>query len=74
MFGTEDLLRAADIFEEYIKNAGIETRISQFGCTEDSLKDLTDGFVDVSFSADGTLASIPPITRNEAYEIYRLAL
>lgn len=74
MWGTDDLLRAADIFEEYIKNAGIETRISQFGCTEESLKELTDGLVDVSFSADGTLASIPPITRDEAYEIYRLAL
>jgi len=25
-------------------------------------------------TADGTLASIPPITRDEAYEIYKLAL
>lgn len=74
MWGTEDLLKAADLFEEYIKAAGVETRISQFGCTEDSLEELTAGVVDVSFSADGTLASIPPITRNEAYEIYKLAL
>ncbi len=29
---------------------------------------------EVSFSQDGTLASIPAITREEAYEIYRLAL
>ena len=74
MWGTKDILKAADIFEQYIKAVGVETRISQFGCTEDSLKELTDGVVDVSFSADGTLASIPPITRDEAYEIYKLAL
>ena len=74
MWGTEDLLKAADIFEEYIKSVGIESRISEFGCTEDSLEELTAGVVDVSFSADGTLASIPPITREEAYEIYKLAL
>lgn len=74
MWGTEDLLHAADLFEEYIKSVGIETRISQFGCTEDSLDELTQGVVDVSFSADGTLASVPPITRDEAYAIYKLAL
>ncbi|MBQ8837534.1 MAG: iron-containing alcohol dehydrogenase [Clostridia bacterium] len=74
MWGTDDLLHAADLFEAYIKSVGVETRISQFGCTEGSIEGLTEGLVEVSFSADGTLASIPPITRNEAYEIYRLAL
>ena len=70
------------VFEEYgvkevgatLKAAEAETRISQFGCTEESLEELTAGIVEVSFSADGTLASIPPITRDEAYEIYKLAL
>ena len=74
MWGTEDLLAAADIFEEYIKSVGVETRISQFGCTEESIEELTDGVVSVSFLADGTLLSIPPITRDDAYEIYKLAL
>lgn len=74
MWGTSDLLEAADIFEEYIKSVGVQTRISQFGCTEADLETLTQGVVDVSFSADGTLASIPPITRDEAYNIYKLAL
>ena len=73
-FGTRDLLQAADIFEEYIRSVGVETRISQFGCTADSLDELTDGLVSVSFSADGTLASIPPINREQAREIYKLAL
>ena len=74
LWGTDDLLHAADIFEEYIKNVGVETRISQFGCTDKSIEELAQGLVDVSFSADGTLASIPPITREEAAKIYRLAL
>lgn len=74
MFDTEDLLLAADKLEEYIKSVGVETRISQFGCTEADLERLTDGVVSVSFSANGTLASIPPITRSEAYEIYKLSL
>lgn len=74
MWGTEDLLQAADQFEAYIKSLGVQTRISEFGCTEVDLETLTQGVVDVSFSADGTLASIPPITRDEAYQIYKLSL
>lgn len=74
MWGTEDLLQAADQFEAYIKSLGVQTRISEFGCTEADLETLTQGVVDVSFSADGTLASIPPITRDEAYQIYKLSL
>lgn len=74
MFGTDDLLQAADQFEAYIKSVGVPTRISEFGCTKEDLEALTQGVVDVSFSADGTLASIPPITREEAYRIYELSL
>lgn len=74
LWGTEDLLEAADIFEAYIQKAGVQTHISQFGCTEKDLEVLTQGVVDVSFSADGTLASVPPITRDEAYRIYELSL
>ncbi len=74
MWNTSDLLEAAERFECYIKSVGVQTRISEFGCTEADLETLTQGLVDVSFSADGTLASIPPITREEAYQIYKLAL
>ena len=74
MYGTEDLEKAADQLEAYIRGLGVQTRISQFGVTEKDLDALTQGVVDVSFSADGTLASIPPITREEAREIYRLGL
>ncbi len=71
---TDDLKVAADELEELFKGYGVETRISQFGCTEKDIQKLTDGVVAVSFSADGTLASIPAITIDEAYKIYQLAL
>jgi len=74
MYGTENLIEAADKLEAYIREQGVQTRISEFGVTEADLETLTDGVVRVSFSADGTLASIPPITRDEAYQIYKLAL
>lgn len=74
VWGTEDLRKAADIFEDYIKSVGVETHISQFGCTRASIDELTQSVVDVSFSADGTLASIPPITKEEAHKIYELSL
>lgn len=74
MWNTENLQQAADVFERYIKNQGVQTHISEFGCTEASLDELTQGVVDVSFSANGTLASIPPVNRDEVREIYRLAL
>lgn len=74
MYGTENLVDAADKLEAYIREQGVQTRISEFDVTEADLEVLTDGVVRVSFSADGTLASIPPITREEAYKIYKLAL
>lgn len=74
IFNTSDILKAADMFEDYIKSVGVETRISQFGCTKDSLDVLTQGVVDVSFSSDGTLASIPPVTASEVRKIHELAL
>lgn len=74
MFETRNLFEAADKFETYIKSVGVQTRISEFGCTENDIETLTQGVVDVSFSADGTLASIPPINREEAKKIYELAL
>lgn len=74
MYGTEDVLEAADKLEAYIRALGVQTRIHEFGVKETDLETLTQGVVDVSFSADGTLASIPPITREDAYQIYRLSL
>jgi alcohol dehydrogenase YqhD (iron-dependent ADH family) len=74
MWDTDDLNRAADIFEKFIRDLGVETRISQFGCKAGDLDELTQGLVDVSFNAEGVLASIPPITREEARKIYETSL
>lgn len=74
LFGTRDILEAADRFEAYIRSVGVQSRISEFGCNETDLDELTQGVVDVSFGPDGTLASVPPVTREEVREIYRLAL
>ncbi len=74
MYQTSDLAVAADKLESYIKSVGVQTRISEFGATEADLDDLTEGLVSVSFGADGKLASIPQINKEEAREIYRLAL
>jgi alcohol dehydrogenase YqhD (iron-dependent ADH family) len=74
LFGTEDLMAAADKFEQYIQKFGVQSRISEFGCTADDVEALTQGVVDVSFNADGVLASIPPITRDEVRVIYEQSL
>lgn len=74
IFGTENLAEAANRFEVYIKSVGVQTRISEFGCTAADIAALTEGVAEVSFSAQGTLASIPPITKEEAAKIYALAL
>jgi alcohol dehydrogenase YqhD (iron-dependent ADH family) len=74
VFGTNDLHKAADTLEAFVRRVGVESRISQFGCTKADLDMLTDGLVSVSFGADGKLASIPPIDRAEAKRIYELAL
>jgi len=74
MFHADDLRVAADKFEAYIRDTGVESRISAFGVKEKNIETLVQGVVEVSFGADGMLASIPPIAREEAEQIYRLAL
>ena len=74
MYGTDNLNSAADQLEAFVKQAGVQSRISQFGCTKDDLDTLVDGLVQVSFGTDGKLASIPKIDRLEARRIYELAL
>lgn len=74
MFHTDDIYEAAKQFEEYIKSIGVQTHISEFGVTAADLDSLTLGVVEVSFGADGMLASIPPITKEEVRKIYELSL
>ena len=70
----KDLLSAADDFESLMKGYGVQTRISEWGVTEDDIESLTDGVVDVSFGPDGKLNGHPKMSRDDIAAIYRLAL
>ena len=70
----KDLLSAADDFESLMKGYGVQTRISEWGVTEDDIESLTDGVVDVSFGPDGKLNGHPKMSREDIAAIYRLAL
>ena len=68
-------LREARIrFEEMMREKGVQTRISQFGATEEDLDALTDMVVSVSFGPDGKLNGHPKMTREDIYNCYKLAL
>ena len=61
-------------FEALCADAGIETRIGQFGIKEEDIPELVNQVVSISFSADGTLHSNPPLSRDDIEAIYRIAL
>lgn len=68
------LAEAADLFEQKMRDKGVQTRISQFGATEADLDMLTDAVVTVSFGPDGKLNGFPKMTREDIYNCYKLAL
>ncbi|NLI21917.1 MAG: iron-containing alcohol dehydrogenase [Clostridiales bacterium] len=74
LYGKDSPAEAARQLEAYVRHVGVQSRISEFGCTAADLDTLTAGLVDVSFGADGKLASVPKIDRDEARRIYELAL
>ena len=74
LYSTDNLWSAADQLEAFVKKVGVQSRISDFGCSMADVDTLVDGLVSVSFGADGMLASIPKINRGEARRIYELAL
>ncbi len=61
LFGTEDLLKAADTFEAYIRSVGVQSRIGGFGCTQRDLDTLTDGLVRVSFGRTKSWQASPKL-------------
>ena len=65
---------AADQFEDFLKGIGVPTRISAFGVKESDIAMLAEHVQEVSFNADGVMASNPPVTRADVEAIYRLAL
>ena len=73
IFGCE-LSEAIEKFEKMIAEAGVQTRIADFGATEDDIDMLVDDVVRISFGTDGLLASVPPIGKKDVKEIYTIAL
>lgn len=74
MFGCESIEEAADIFENWMKNMGIQTRISQFGAKEEDIAKLASEVKAVSFGPDGKLGSNPKLSEEDIAQIYRIAL
>lgn len=65
---------AADKFEAWMADKGVQTRISQFGVTESEIAFLASEVKKASFTAEGVLGSYPTVNEQEIAEIYRLAL
>ncbi len=69
----EDILEAADKFEAFVGEAGVETHIREFGVKEEDIPMLAREVQTVSFGPDDRLGSNPKISVEEVEEIYRLA-
>lgn len=69
-----DLKTARERLDREMQAKGVQTRISQFGVTEEALDELTDMVVAVSFGSDGKLNGHPKMTREDIYQCFKLAL
>lgn len=74
IWGCDDVEKAADCFEAFIREAGVQTHIREFGVKEEDIPMLAQQVREVSFGPDDRLGSYPKITVEEVEEIYRLAL
>lgn len=74
IWGCVDVEQAADRFEAFIREAGVETHISEFGVREEDIPMLADQVRAISFGPDDMLGSYPKVNVREVEEIYRLAL
>lgn len=73
MWETDDILEAANRFETWIKDLGVETRISEFGAKPEDIDKLVESVMLVSFGDDHRLASVPPIDQDDLHQIFALA-
>lgn len=73
IWGTSDVNEAADRFEAFMKQFGVQTRISEFGVKEEDIPMLAGEVRKVSFGPDDKLGSYPKLDVNEIEAIYRLA-
>lgn len=73
IWGCDDVAEAADRFEAYICEAGVQTHIREFGVKEEDIPMLAEQVRTVSFGPDDRLGSYPKVSVQEVEEIYRLA-
>lgn len=73
IWGCDDVAEAADRFEAYIRETGVQTRIREFGVKEEDIPMLAEEVRAVSFGPDDRLGSYPKVTVQDVEEIYRLA-
>lgn len=73
IWGCDDVNEAADRFEEFIKECGVQTHIREFGVKEEDIPMLAGQVRAVSFGPDDMLGSNPKVSLQDIEEIYRLA-
>ena len=67
-------LAAIEKFEGFLKELGVQTRLSECDVPESGLDELVEDSVRVYFSADGTLAARTPLSKEDVKAILELAL
>ncbi len=70
----EVALEGIDAFEEFIKRVGVPTRMSQAGVSAHDIDAMVEEVARISFNADQTLASRPPVGREGVKAVYMGAL
>ncbi len=66
-------VQAIDAFEEFLKEIGVETRLSQRNIPERNIDVFTEDVVKIAFTADGKLQARPPATKEDVKRVFKLA-
>ena len=61
-------------FKQFLKGIGVSVSLKEMNIEKENFASITDGVEKVSFSADGTLACNPPVTKQDIHEILELAI
>lgn len=66
--------KAIDLFEKFIKENGVQTRLSECNIPESEIAVIADDVRRINCDKDGYLPSNPPVNRDDIQAILRLAL
>lgn len=61
-------------FKQFLKGIGVSVSLKEMSIEKENFASITDGVEKVSFSADGTLACNPPVSKQDIHEILELAI